>query len=129
MAYLKLEKERVVYCDVDDTLILWDTKIYPHEEKDLITFSDEYGIWQLLPHQANINFLINLKRQGYGIVVWSAAGASWAETVINKLGLQKIPDMILSKPELAMDDLLEPDRIIKSVVWIHPVTGDFKRNA
>lgn len=127
--YQKLDKERVVYCDVDDTLILWDPKVYEHDPKDLIIFTDEYGQWELLPHKANIDFLINLKRQGYGVVVWSAAGANWAEKVVNKLGLQEIPDMIISKPELAMDDLLEPDRIIKSVVWIHPVTGDFKRNS
>ena len=126
--YTKLEKEKVVFVDVDDTILLWDVEKYPHNPDDLITFTDEYGQWKLLPHTKNIEFVINLKRQGYGVVVWSAAGATWAETVINKLELNSLPDMIISKPEIAIDDLLDAKRIIKTVLWIDPITGEYKRN-
>lgn len=126
--YIKLQKEKMVFVDVDDTLITWDPEKYPHNPDDLITFTDEYGQWNLLPHKKNIEFVINLKRQGYGVVVWSAAGASWAETIVNRLGLENVADMIISKPEIAIDDLLDAKRIIKTVLWIDPVSGEFKRN-
>lgn len=126
--YVKLEKEKVVFVDVDDTCAIWDPEKYPHDPDDLITITDEYGQWNLLPHKKNIQFVINLKRQGYGVVIWSAAGASWASTIVNKLGLENVADMVISKPEIAIDDLLDAKRIIKTVLWIDPVTGEFKRN-
>lgn len=128
MSYHKLSNERVVYCDVDDTLVIWDYEKLPHKEDDLISFEDEFGKWKLLPHKKNIDFLINLKRQGYGIVVWSAAGVNWVELVIKKLKLENVPNVIASKPEIAIDDLLEAKRIVKSILWIDPITGEYKRN-
>lgn len=118
----------MVYCDVDDTLICWSPELYPHQEADLVTINDYDRQFQFLPHKKHLDFLHKLKLQGYGIVIWSAAGASWAETVVIALGIQDIPDMILSKPELAMDDFLEAKQIIKSILWIHPETGEYLRN-
>jgi phosphoserine phosphatase len=126
--YKALKKERIVYSDVDDSLILWDYQKYPHNLEDLISFTDEYGTWSLLPHKKNIDFLINLKRQGYGIVIWSAAGGEWAEKVTKALGLENVADFVMAKPELCIDDLLDAKRIIKSIVWIDPITGEYKRN-
>lgn len=127
--YKKLNKERVAYCDCDDTLLLWDYYKYPHKEEELLDFSDQYGEWKLLPHKKNIEFLVNLKRQGYGVVIWSAAGSEWAERVTIALGLQEVADFVMAKPEVTMDDLLDATRIIKSVVWIDPTTGEYRRNS
>jgi len=124
----KLNKERVVYLDCDDSAILWSPENYPHEESELVYHEDQYGKWAFLPHKKNVEFVKNLKRQGYGVVVWSAAGADWAEKVVKMLKLEGYVDVILSKPELAVDDLLDAKRIIKSIVWIDPVTGEYKRN-
>lgn len=128
MSYQKLDKEKVVYVDVDDTIIMWEPEKYLHEESEIVWIDDYTRTFPFLPHKKNIEFVKKLKLQGYGVIVWSAAGASWAETVVNKLGLADLPDMIISKPELCIDDLLESNRIIKSIVWIHPETGEFKRN-
>lgn len=128
MSYHKLDKERVVYVDCDDTLIIWEPNKYEHTEKDLVHYVDNYGAWTFLKHQANIDFVIKLKRQGYGVVVWSAAGAEWAEKVVKLLKLEEVADVVLSKPEIALDDLLDAKRIIKSVIWIDPITGDYKRS-
>lgn len=127
--YTKLDKERVVYMDVDDTTILWEPENYTHDPEELVWISDGTRNFPFLPHKRNIEFVQKLKLQGYGVVIWSAAGANWAERVVKALGLEDLPDMIISKPELCVDDILEPKRIIKSIVWIEPKTGEFKRNA
>lgn len=114
--------------DVDDTLILWSPEKYPHEEKDLIILEDDGKIFKFLPHFKNIEFIQTLKLQGYGIVVWSASGPDWCERIIKVLKLETLPHVIMGKPELAIDDLLDAKRIIKSVVWIDPKTGEYKRN-
>jgi len=129
MAYIKLAKDRVVYLDIDDSCIIWEPEKYKHHEDEIIWIEDYGRKFPFLPHKRNIEFVQKLKLQGYGVVCWSAAGASWAETVICKLGLQDLPDMILSKPELCVDDILEPKRILKSIVWLHPETGEFLRNS
>lgn len=123
-----LKKERVAYCDVDDTIIIWDYEKYPHTVSDLVEIEDYNRKCLFLPHKRNIEFLQKLKLQGYGIVIWSAAGANWAETVVKALKLEDLPDMVLSKPELALDDLLDARKIIRSVIWLDPTTGEYKRN-
>lgn len=129
MAYVKLPKDKVVYVDVDDTIAGWTPEDFHHKEEEIVWVDDDTRMFPLLPLKRNIDFVKKLKLQGYGVVVWSAAGANWAEHIIKKFGLEDLPDMIISKPELCVDDLLEANRIIKSIVWICPDTGEFKRNA
>lgn len=124
----KINKPRTVMVDVDDTLIIWDPEKYPHTENDLIWIEDYNRSLPFLPHKKNIDFIQKLKLQGYGIVIWSAAGGDWAETVVKALHLQDLPDVIMSKPEFAVDDLLSAKGIIKQVIWLDPVTGEFKRS-
>jgi FMN phosphatase YigB (HAD superfamily) len=126
--YKKLIKERVAYVDCDDTLILWEPNKYKHNPEEVVNMHDEWGSFPVLPHKLNIEFVKKLKTQGYGIIIWSAAGAEWAERVVQKLGLEEIADFVTAKPEIALDDLLDATRIIKAVVWIDPNTGDYKRN-
>lgn len=128
MSYIKLDKARVIYLDIDDSTILWEPNKYKHNPDDVVQMTDEWGSFPVLPHKFNIDFVRKLKTQGYGVVAWSAAGADWAETVINKLGLKELPDFIISKPEICIDDLLDAKRIIKSVIWLDPETGEYKRN-
>lgn len=128
MGYHKLEKEKVVYVDIDDTLILWEPEKWEHKEEEIIWIEDYNRKFPFLPHKKNLEFLQRLKLQGYGVVVWSAAGATWAETVVNQLGIQDLPDMIISKPEFCIDDFLEAKQIIKRIIWIDPNDGTFNRS-
>lgn len=114
--------------DIDDTTILWEPEKYPHEPEELVLIQDFNRQFPFLPHKKNIEFVNKLKLQGYGVVFWSAAGGEWAETVTKALGLEDLPDVIMSKPEFAMDDLLDAKKIIKQVIWLDPVTGEIKRN-
>ena len=124
----KLPQARVVTFDVDDTMLMWEPEKYEHTPEELLCFTDEYGQWHLLPHVNHVMFMRKLKQQGYGIVLWSAAGTDWAEKAAEMLKIEDLVDVCMSKPEFAVDDLLEAKRIIKSVIWLDPVTGDFKRS-
>lgn len=126
MNYLK--QSRTVMIDIDDTILLWNPEEYPHVESDLITIEEDGHQFKFLAHKKHIEFIRKLKLQGYGIVFWSAGGNEWAQRIVNKLGIQELADVIMSKPEFALDDLLDATKIIKSVVWIDPTTGKYKRN-
>lgn len=128
MSYFKLNKERTVYSDVDDTILLWNPEHYQHKPDELIYIHDEDRVHCFLPHKKHIEFLWKLKAQGYGIVIFSAAGGEWADKIVKQLGLLDLPDVVMSKPEFVIDDLLDASKIIKSVLWIDPNTGEFKRN-
>src|ERR1035437_11138353 len=117
--YHKLDKDRTIYIDCDDTLIIWNPDKYIHERED-IRWIGETKFFSVLPHKKHIDFIRKIKMQGYGIVIFSAAGVNWAEKVVKTLGIEDLPDVIMSKPEFVIDDLLDAKKIIKSVIWIHP---------
>jgi hypothetical protein len=123
--YKRLKKERVVYTDCDDTLIMWEQFKDSDELYDALEIEPGFKVY---PNYKNIEFILKLKHQGYGVVIWSAAGSEWAEKVTKLLGLEEVADFVMAKPEICLDDLLDAKRIIKSVVWLDPNTGEFKRN-
>jgi hypothetical protein len=123
---IELKSGRTVAIDCDETILNWS---YPIDSKDLITICNEEGqCRQFQPHYNNINFLKSLKVQGYTIIVWSTASGKWATKVVKALGLEDYVDATSDKLEFAVDDLLDARKIIKQVIWLDPVTGEFKRN-
>lgn len=125
---IKLSNARNLYCDVDDTLIIWDPEKFSHSSTDLLTIEDNKQSFKFLPHHRHIDFLRKVKLQGYGIVVWSKAGADWAEKIVLALGLEDVVDVVASKPEFVLDDLKSQKEIIGQILYIHPDTGEFERN-
>lgn len=110
----------VVCCDVDDTLVSWDTQ--NDIEKVRIEDTENGLIFHLPAMKDNIQQLCSLKSTGHFIIVWSQAGSSWAKDVVNALGLQDIVDLVMSKPSYCIDDL-------PSYLWIgenlwHPLKGE-----
>jgi FMN phosphatase YigB (HAD superfamily) len=110
--------ERAVFFDVDDTLVLWSAK--PEElEAHGVSFQCPAGgaviddeiipssPWSefLLPHRKHIARLIKHKKDGDTVIVWSAGGYDWAESVVRTLGLEDYVDLIISKPYCFYDDL------------------------
>ena len=128
MSYIKLKQDKTVYCDCDDTLLMWSPEDYVHKEDEIIWITDNGRTFPFLPHKKHIEFLQRLKLQGYGIVIFSAAGANWAAKVVEELKITDLPDVVMSKPEFVIDDFLDAKKIIKSVMWIHPTTGEIKRS-
>ena len=124
----KIKQSRTVMVDVDESILLWSPELYPHSPNDLIVLEEGGRKHQFLPHYKNIEFIKKLKLQGYGLIFWSAGGNDWCERIVKELKLEDIADVCMSKPEFAIDDLLDAKRIIKTVLWIDPITGEFKRN-
>jgi hypothetical protein len=101
-----LEKEATIYCDVDDTLLMWGE--YPYSpEKGRIPILDPYdgGTVFLTPHRRHVKLLKDKSARGFGVVVWSAGGAAWAKAAVDALGLADHVDVILAKPGTYVDDL------------------------
>lgn len=125
---VKIHQPRTVMVDIDDSILLWTIDGIPHSEEDIVVIEDGGRRFQFLPHFKNIEFIRRLKLQGYAIIFWSAGGNDWCERIVKRLGLEDIADICMSKPELCVDDLLDAKRILKQIVWIDPVTGEYKRN-
>jgi predicted HAD superfamily phosphohydrolase YqeG len=81
-----LESDKVLYVDVDNTLVLWDKDTYK-------------------PHKGHVNLIKQFKARGQKVVVWSAGGYVWALKVVKELGLEEYVDLVLSKPSWWADDL------------------------
>jgi len=93
-----IRNEKIVYFDVDNTLI------YRVEKSEIEL--DYYGnLWYIEPHEKHIEFLISLKSRGYYIIVHSANGWEHALKTINILNLGNFVDSVQTKPLKYVDDL------------------------
>jgi len=93
-----LDSHQPVFIDVDETLVIHNKDKRKH--KDNIKIGDCYFI----PHKPHIEQLKAHAARKHTIVVWSKGGATWANTVVKKLKLEKYVDLILEKPMWAIDD-------------------------
>ena len=83
---------KIVFFDVDDTLVLWNSSL--HEKS--IKF-DCHGFEEnLIPHKNNIKMLKHMKRKGYTVVVWSQGGYEWAESVVKTPETVKLESAVIS---------------------------------
>lgn len=101
--------EPTIFCDVDETLVIWGEHHGHHPDPRAVTFNCLGTDFQLLPHFKHIELLKDFKKQGFKVIVWSAAGASWAREIVNKLSLTEHVDHILSKPTFYIDDKFPED--------------------
>jgi predicted phosphatase len=109
--YKVARSDNTIAYDVDDTLIMWD-KNYLKPFKGAIEMTCPYdgAVTYHRPHKRHIDFLKKQHAKGYTILVWSAAGAKWAEAAVKALELEDHVDMIMSKPQKWVDDL--PKQIV-----------------
>lgn len=93
---------KVVYFDVDDTLVVHDLSSYEGER----ILELDYGIEPITVgvNQKNVNTLIWCAKLGYSIVVWSKTGGDWAYEVVRALRLSKYVRFCLTKPNFIVDD-------------------------
>ena len=115
-----INSDPVIYFDVDDTLVIWHAAS-EDQQKYGVEFTcpgtryidDDTGKMKqypsykqiLIPHQKHIEQLKKHKARGDKIVVWSAGGWEWAESVVKTLGLESHVDLVISKPTWFYDDL------------------------
>ena len=116
----KLSDKNTAFFDVDDTLVLWSSKYrdidppieFPVPEKHQERLQSRTV--KCIPHRPHIEQLLRHAARGHNVVVWSAGGADWAETVVQMLGLEGIVDVCMSKPEWYYDDLQHHEVLPKS---------------
>lgn len=97
---LIIPNDKILPVDIDGTLI-------EYVGKNDCDFVLEYGglTVPLRKKRMNIALMKHHKTtRGYTILVWSANGKEWAETVIRKLKLQEYVDIIMTKPCKLLDD-------------------------
>jgi len=107
------KNEHTVCFDVDDTLIMWEGTFLEKFEGcvEVVCPHDNKTTYHR-PHKRHIEFLKKEHARGYTVVVWSSAGAAWAESVIKSLKLEEYVDFVLSKPQKWVDDLKNPAEIL-----------------
>lgn len=95
------------FYDVDDTLVSWDTKTINENIDNCLSFYDPEGDFYniLYPIAKTIASLRANKNAGSTIIVWSAGGTLWAESVVKTLGLEEYVDCVMKKPNRYYDDL------------------------
>jgi len=122
--------KQTVFCDVDDTLVLW-SPTQEQLEKEGIDFEcpgsfalidDELvksppWIARLVPHKLHIEQLRKHKMRNHTIIVWSAGGWDWAEAVVRTLKLENVVDLVISKPTWVYDDL-QPAEFMPKPQWM-----------
>ena len=116
-----VESSKIIYCDVDDTLIIWDFADEAYDPKDLITVTDAASGTSkaVLPHKRHINLLREFKTRGHTVVVWSQGGWEWAKAAVIALHLEDIVDLVVAKPDWFIDDLPAKAFMGKNV-YLHP---------
>lgn len=117
---IKIQEKPIVFVDVDDSLVIWDSRHVPEEEIDnyLNLSNGSVMVW---PHMKHIEMIKHFKARGHTVVVWSQGGADWAETIVNKLELNRWVDVVMPKPTWFIDDL--PSSLFMSEgnrIWLDP---------
>lgn len=97
----KLNGNLIVYCDVDNTLVLFGL---PDDENTIVLFENQIEC-RIRPNKKIIEKLKEHKLRGHTVVVWSQGGVDWAETVVKQLNLQSVVDVVMTKPTWFIDDL------------------------
>ena len=122
--------KQTTFIDVDETLVLW-SPTQEQLDREGIEFEcpESYGVidgelkpsgsWRarLVPHKKHIEQLKNHKMRNHTVIVWSAGGYDWAETVVRTLGLELYVDLVISKPTWCYDDK-QPEEFIPKPFWL-----------
>lgn len=85
---------KTIFIDVDGTLVFW-----PGKDPGVKTSTTTPEINTKL-----IEKIIEWKKQGNDIIVWSAAGKVHAKWVVGYVGIEKYVDYISAKPNIYVDD-------------------------
>ena len=115
---VKLNNQNIVCFDVDDTLIIYDK---PEHIEDIVTFSCPYTgkTVTAYPHKSHAIFIKQQHARGRFVIVWSNAGADWAETVVRTLGLSDYVHLVMTKPIMVVDDGNTLESIVGAKVYLN----------
>lgn len=100
------------YFDVDGTIVYWGYANVPTE--NTVPVECKGFVQHLIPHKKHIEQIKAHKARGHPIIVWSAGGHLWAESVVKSLKLEEFVYLIIEKPQWAYDDLIPQEYMPKS---------------
>lgn len=112
-----IANEKLVFVDVDDTLILWNSTGKGHAIEFVDPYSNE--IISVYKHDNNIRLLKEKYSRGYTVIVWSQGGYAHARAVVRALGLAKYVTLCMSKPTAYIDDKSVCEWM-QNRVWLDP---------
>jgi hypothetical protein len=113
----RLEGDRTLYVDCDDTLVAWNISEYPDLPRLQVTCFGYTS--ELVPNQKNINLVVKFAKLGYKVVVWSQSGSEWAETIGRAVCIDDYVSLYISKPSWYLDDLPATDWLNRRI-WRAP---------
>jgi len=97
------------FFDVDSTLVEWNIPSYIDAKDPQLVEIECRGKFNLaMPNRHNIDLLVKMASRGHSIVVWSAGGSDWCESVVLGLGLEDYVDVVTGKPSYYIDDKPNP---------------------
>lgn len=96
-----IKNDKLLFCDVDSTLIDWDRPGDPNA----IGFKLDDTVIDLVPIWSTVDKLRHFKSENYTVVIWSQTGYEWCVEVVNKLRINHLVDVCMSKPTKFIDDL------------------------
>jgi predicted HAD superfamily phosphohydrolase YqeG len=113
----KLPDGMTCYVDVDDTLIQWDVPTGDESESSLVTVETRGHKETFVVNVHNLEYVKKMAVRGHIIIVWSAAGVEWADSVVKALGIEHMVSAVLSKPNYYVDDIRDSNRFMGKYVF------------
>jgi hydroxymethylpyrimidine pyrophosphatase-like HAD family hydrolase len=119
-----IKYENVVACDIDDTILMWDSPTVSGPGKLGIAFAG--STVYLTPHHYHVDLLKMYNERGYYIIFWSANGWQHAERAVQALGLEYLADgtngHIQAKLSKFIDDNPNAESILGARVYCKDLT-------
>lgn len=110
-----IKSELVALFDIDDCLLFESAnKGIPVEYINPYTYKKEDRSFS----QKHVDFLIELKKRGYFIILHSAGGAKHAEQTAKFLYIDKYVDLCLTKSVIYIDDKTDTSDIVGKRVFL-----------
>ena len=103
-----LKNNKLLFCDVDDTLVRW--KYIDEGDHINISYGGVTNVFSV--HTEHVTHLREHIKRGHGVIIWSQGGWEWAEAVVKALvkngrfTTEEVKDfVIMDKPSWVYDDL------------------------
>ena len=114
-----VKNERLIVCDVDDTLVMHNTCNLALTEAQVEDPLDRFRKVIVYRNDPMIRLLQEEIQRGSQLIVWSRGGWEWAQNVLMALKLDHLPIIVMTKPYAYFDDK-DVSVWLKDRVYISP---------
>jgi hydroxymethylpyrimidine pyrophosphatase-like HAD family hydrolase len=103
-----IRRDQVIMVDIDGTLVKEISKNDSNLHHTTVSIPHPLRGNEAtlrIPMSKNIQLIKDMHTRGRFIVVWSAGGYAWADSVVRALNLENFVDLVMEKPIAYVDDL------------------------